>query len=81
MRIQFIESPTGQPFMLSYSAGQFADLPDNIATALIEKKMAVEVEPGNRLTNAETSEKRAAIPSNNPTSKRTSTKSGGKKSS
>jgi hypothetical protein len=81
MKIQFIESPTGSPFYLAYSAGTFADLPDNLAASLIQKGLAVEVAQVKRLTNAETSEKRAAVPSNNPTSKRTSTKGRGKKSS
>jgi hypothetical protein len=90
MKIQFIESPTGSPFYLAYSAGTFADLPDNLAASLIQKGLAVEVAQEKRITNAEIvkhftnaeiSEKRAAVPSNNPTSKRTSTKGRGEKSS
>lgn len=81
MKIQFIESPTGEPFKLAYSAGMFADLPDDLATKLIEKGLAAKVEPGKRLTKAETTEKRAAVSSNHPTVKRTTGKSGRKKSS
>lgn len=80
MKIQFIESPTGEPFKLAYSAGMFADLPDALAARLIEKGLAVKVEPGKRITKAETTEKRAAISSNNPTIKRTTVKGRGKKS-
>ena len=81
MKIQFIESPTGEPFKLAYNAGMFADLADDLAARLIENGLAVKAEPGKRITKAETTEKRAAIPSNNPTIERTTVKSRGKKSS
>lgn len=81
MRIQFIESPTGSPFYLAYSVGTFADLSDNLAANLIEKRLAVKVEPENRTSKAKATKKRATVQSNNATSKRTTAKGRGEKPS
>lgn len=81
MKIRFIESPTGQPYYLSYSAGQFADLPDDLAKKLIDDQIAIKVEAGERITNVQTAEARATVSSNHPTVERTANLSGRKKSS
>lgn len=70
MKIRFIKSPTGQPYFLSYSAGQFADLPDDLAEKLVRDNLAIEVEAGERLQNHQTAEKRETIQGDNGAGKR-----------
>lgn len=81
MKIRFIESPTGQPFYLAYSAGQFADLPDDLAAKLIDEKIAIAAKSEDQSTKEEIDKQGATVSSNNPTVKRTLKSRGGKKSS
>lgn len=80
IRIQFIDSPTGEPYNLAYSAGQLVSLPDELAKRLIADKIAVLVAEETRTTKAQVSEKRATVQSNNPAKKR-AVKSGNRKKS
>ncbi len=42
MKLEFIKSPTCEPFMLGYSIGDVADIKDKeLADKLIEKKFAI----------------------------------------
>lgn len=42
MKVQFIVSPSGQPFNLAYFAGDIADIDDKTAKKLIEANIARE---------------------------------------
>lgn len=48
--VRFLQSPTGAPYMLAYSAGQIAELPGNLADRLIEAGMAEEHASSTRST-------------------------------
>lgn len=46
MKIQFIDSPTGQPHYLAYNAGEILELPDGLAEKLILQGIAEKYENG-----------------------------------
>lgn len=69
MRVQFIQSPTGE-FKLAYDAGMYAELPEPLAAKLIDKGFAVEVPQEKRVNKSEATEKRAKVSGNNRPGKR-----------
>lgn len=40
-KVKFVKSPTAAPFFMAYNAGETAEVSDEVATKLIEGKLAI----------------------------------------
>lgn len=49
-KVRFLQSPTGAPYMLAYSAGQIAELPGQLADQLMADGIAEERAASTRST-------------------------------
>ena len=45
VKVKFLQSPSFEPFLLAYNAGELAEVDKNLALQMIEKKIAIEVKP------------------------------------
>lgn len=69
-RVRFLSSPTGAPFFLAYNAGEFANVPEQVADGLVKAKIAELAPQESKATPPATEEKTETRESKKQTEKR-----------